>query len=40
MFDNQLEPTDEASAIEYIGEQAMVIDGRQDKHKKLLAVKI
>ncbi|HIG68251.1 MAG TPA: 2-C-methyl-D-erythritol 4-phosphate cytidylyltransferase [Porticoccaceae bacterium] len=33
MFDNQLEPTDEASAIEYIGEQAMVIDGRQDNIK-------
>jgi 2-C-methyl-D-erythritol 4-phosphate cytidylyltransferase len=33
MLDNHLEPTDEASAIEYIGEQAMVIEGRQDNIK-------
>ena len=30
---DQLEPTDEASAIEYIGKQAMVINGRQDNIK-------
>jgi 2-C-methyl-D-erythritol 4-phosphate cytidylyltransferase len=33
MIENQLEPTDEASAIEYIGKQAMVINGRQDNIK-------
>ena len=33
MIKNQLEPTDEASAIEYIGKQAMVINGRQDNIK-------
>jgi len=33
MLDNNLEPTDEASAIEHTGNQAVVIEGRQDNIK-------
>jgi 2-C-methyl-D-erythritol 4-phosphate cytidylyltransferase len=33
MLDNQQVPTDEASAIEYIGEQAMIVGGRRDNIK-------
>ena len=33
MLDNKKIPTDEASAIEYAGLQAIVIEGRQDNIK-------
>ena len=33
MLEKQQVPTDEASAIEYIGEQAMIVEGRRDNIK-------
>ena len=33
MLQAQQMPTDEASAIEFIGEQAMIIEGRRDNIK-------
>ena len=33
MLDNKKIPTDEASAIEYAGAQAIVVEGRQDNIK-------
>jgi 2-C-methyl-D-erythritol 4-phosphate cytidylyltransferase len=33
MLQEQQVPTDEASAIEYLGEQAMIIEGRRDNIK-------